>query len=46
MSYILHEVSGVLDDKIDLIPHGVPDLTFVEPHFYKEGCCGKQFAWL
>jgi len=33
---ILHEVSGVPDDKIDLIPHGVPDLSFVEPYFYKE----------
>jgi glycosyltransferase involved in cell wall biosynthesis len=40
---ILHEVSGVPDDKIDLIPHGVPDLSFVEPHFYKErfGAKGK-----
>jgi glycosyltransferase involved in cell wall biosynthesis len=40
---ILHEVSGVPDDKIDLIPHGVPDLPFVEPHGYKErfGVKGK-----
>jgi glycosyltransferase involved in cell wall biosynthesis len=33
---ILHEVSGVPDSKIDLIPHGVPDLPFVEPHLYKQ----------
>jgi len=40
---ILHEVSGVPDDKIDLIPHGVPDLPFGEPHFFKErfGTKGK-----
>jgi glycosyltransferase involved in cell wall biosynthesis len=40
---ILHEVSGVPNSKIEMIPHGVPDLPFVEPHFYKErfGIQGK-----
>ena len=33
---ILREVYRVPDDKIDLIPHGVPDLPFVDPSFYKD----------
>ena len=32
---ILNEVTGVPNDKIDLIPHGVPDLPFVEPHGFQ-----------
>ncbi|HEY2932194.1 MAG TPA: glycosyltransferase family 4 protein, partial [Acidobacteriota bacterium] len=34
---ILREVFRVPEDKIDLIPHGVPDLPFVDSCFYKEG---------
>ena len=33
---ILREVYRVPDDKIDLIPHGVPDLPFVDPSYYKD----------
>ncbi|MBN8823606.1 MULTISPECIES: glycosyltransferase family 4 protein [unclassified Spirosoma] len=31
-------------DKIDLIPHGIPNMPFVDPHFYKDkfGMEGKQ----
>jgi glycosyltransferase involved in cell wall biosynthesis len=32
----LQEVYRVLPDKIDLIPHGVPDLPFVDPSFHKD----------
>ena len=33
---ILRETYGVPDAKIDIIAHGIPDLPFVESHFYKE----------
>jgi glycosyltransferase involved in cell wall biosynthesis len=32
----LHEVYGVLPEKIDLIPHGIPDVSFVDPSFHKD----------
>ncbi len=32
----LQEVFGVTPDKIDLIPHGIPDLPFVDPSFHKD----------
>jgi len=32
----LEEVYDVPDDKIDLIPHGIPDMPFVDPNFYKD----------
>ena len=37
----IYEIS---DDKIDVIPHGIPDMPFVDPHFYKDkfGMEGKQ----
>ena len=35
-SRVLKSVFGVPDEKIDLIPHGIPDLPFVEPEIYKE----------
>ena len=35
-SRILQDVFGVPCEKIDLIPHGIPDLPFVEPDIYKE----------
>ena len=34
---ILQKVFNVSSDKIDLIPHGIPDLPFTDPSFYKEG---------
>ncbi|HIE01759.1 MAG TPA: glycosyltransferase [Thiotrichaceae bacterium] len=33
---ILQEVYGVPTDKIVFIHHGIPDLPFVDPNFYKE----------
>ncbi len=35
-SRVLQDVFGVSAAKIDLIPHGIPDLPFVEPEVYKE----------
>ena len=35
-SRILQDVFGVSGEKIDLIPHGIPDLPFVEPDIYKD----------
>ena len=35
-SRILQEVFGVPAEKIDLIPHGIPDLPFVESDVYKD----------
>jgi glycosyltransferase involved in cell wall biosynthesis len=34
-SCVLRDVFGVSREKIDLIPHGIPDLPFVEPDIYK-----------
>jgi glycosyltransferase involved in cell wall biosynthesis len=33
---ILQEVFHVDPEKIDLIPHGIPDLPFTDPNFYKD----------
>lgn len=40
----LQEVYGVRADKIDVIPHGIPDVPFVDPSFHKDlfGVEGKQ----
>jgi glycosyltransferase involved in cell wall biosynthesis len=35
-SRVLESVFGVSGEKIDLIPHGIPDLPFVEPDVYKD----------
>jgi glycosyltransferase involved in cell wall biosynthesis len=35
-SRVLQDVFGVPVGKIDLIPHGIPDLPFVEPEVYKD----------
>jgi glycosyltransferase involved in cell wall biosynthesis len=35
-SRVLQNVFGVPEEKIDLIPHGIPDLPFVEPEIYKD----------
>ncbi|HWB00684.1 MAG TPA: glycosyltransferase family 4 protein, partial [Pirellulales bacterium] len=41
---ILQETFRVPISKIDLIPHGIPDLPFTDPHFYKDafGTEGKD----
>jgi glycosyltransferase involved in cell wall biosynthesis len=41
---ILKEVFAVRPEKIDLIPHGIPDLPFTDPNFYKDafGTEGKD----
>jgi glycosyltransferase involved in cell wall biosynthesis len=33
---LLHEVYAVETDKIDIIPHGVPDLPFMDPNYFKD----------
>jgi glycosyltransferase involved in cell wall biosynthesis len=40
---LLRDVYGVPAGKIDLIPHGVPDLPFTDPNYYKDlfGTPGK-----
>jgi glycosyltransferase involved in cell wall biosynthesis len=40
----LDEVYGVPPEKIDLIPHGIPDVAFVDPSFHKDlfGVEGKM----
>ena len=35
-SRLLLDVFGVPGEKIDLIPHGIPDLPFAEPEVYKD----------
>ena len=35
-SQLLQEVFGVPEEKIDIIPHGVPDLPFGDPNYYKD----------
>jgi glycosyltransferase involved in cell wall biosynthesis len=41
---LLREVYNIPDGKIDLIPHGVPDLPFMDPNYFKEmfGTQGKS----
>jgi glycosyltransferase involved in cell wall biosynthesis len=40
----LTDIYGVSPDKIDLIPHGIPDVPFVDPSFHKDlfGVEGKM----
>jgi glycosyltransferase involved in cell wall biosynthesis len=33
---ILQEIYGVPENKIDLIAHGIPDMPFVDPNYYKD----------
>jgi glycosyltransferase involved in cell wall biosynthesis len=35
-SRVLQNVFGVPEEKIDLIPHGIPDLPFTQPDVYKD----------
>ncbi len=39
----LREIYGVPDAKIRMIPHGIPDMPFVDPNFYKDtkGVAGR-----
>jgi len=39
----LRDTYGIPPKKIDLIPHGIPDIAFVDPNFYKDrfGAEGK-----
>ena len=41
---LLRDVYGVADEKIDLIPHGVPDFAFTDPNYFKDlfGTQGKS----
>jgi glycosyltransferase involved in cell wall biosynthesis len=41
---LLHEVYAVPSAKIDIIPHGVPDLPFMDPNYFKDkfGTEGKS----
>jgi glycosyltransferase involved in cell wall biosynthesis len=41
---LLRDVYGVSDEKIDVIPHGVPDFPFTDPNYFKDlfGCEGKS----
>ena len=40
----LHEVYAVPNEKIDIIPHGVPDFQFMDPNYFKDrfGTEGKS----
>lgn len=40
----LQEIYHVPEEKIDLIPHGIPDVPFMDPNFYKDqfGVEGKM----
>ena len=40
----LREVYHVPETKIDLIPHGIPDMPFADPNFFKDefGVAGRQ----
>jgi len=33
---MMQEVYGVPAEKVVMIPHGIPDVPFVDPHFYKD----------
>jgi glycosyltransferase involved in cell wall biosynthesis len=32
----LRDVYGISEGKVDFIPHGIPDMPFVDPNFYKD----------
>jgi glycosyltransferase involved in cell wall biosynthesis len=44
--HFLRTIYDVPESKIDLIAHGIPDMPFVDPNFYKDqfGVEGKQVA--
>ena len=41
---LLRDVYGVPGERIDIIPHGVPDLPFIDPNYFKDlfGAQGKS----
>ncbi len=41
---ILHEVYGFPEEKVALIHHGIPDVPFVDPNYYKDqfGVAGRK----
>jgi glycosyltransferase involved in cell wall biosynthesis len=41
---LVREVNGAPAAKIDLIPHGIPDMPFADPNYFKDefGVAGKQ----
>ncbi|MCD6337878.1 MAG: glycosyltransferase family 4 protein [Verrucomicrobia bacterium] len=41
---MMREIYGAPEEKLDLIPHGIPDMPFVDPNFYKDqfGVEGKK----
>jgi glycosyltransferase involved in cell wall biosynthesis len=41
---ILRDIYHAPEDKIDLIPHGIPDMPFADPNYFKDefGVAGKQ----
>ncbi|MFP4302494.1 MAG: glycosyltransferase family 4 protein [Alkalispirochaetaceae bacterium] len=41
---MLRSIYGVPEERIAVIPHGIPDMPFVDPNFYKDqfGVDGKQ----
>ncbi|HET7537407.1 MAG TPA: glycosyltransferase, partial [Candidatus Didemnitutus sp.] len=34
--HLLQEVYGVSPDRVNVIPHGIPDMAFVDPGFFKD----------
>ena len=40
---MLRDIHGVPSDKISVIPHGIPDIPFADPNFYKDhfGVAGR-----
>src|ERR1022692_1211504 len=45
-SQFLQEIFKVPGSKIDMVPHGVPDLPFLDPTFYKDRFGVEGKAWL
>ncbi|MGC2212780.1 MAG: glycosyltransferase family 4 protein [Silvibacterium sp.] len=43
-AFLLRDVYNVPREKIDVIPHGVPDLPFTDPNYFKDlfACQGKS----
>jgi len=41
---VLRDIYEVVDDRIDVIPHGIPDMPFIDPNFFKDqlGVEGKK----
>ena len=41
---LLREVYGVPADRVDVIPHGIPEMEFIDPNFHKDrfGVAGRR----